>query len=100
MLRHEVIEETVRTVRVGRKSGASSYVELPEGWHVSEVAAPAEALGLPVDAARWHAARGEVPLVVLRGDGAGPRKPLAPAETPLREGDVVVVLGPAPTRRS
>ncbi len=97
MLRHEVIEETARTVRVGRKGGVrSAYVELPEDWRIAEIEAPEDALGRPADPARWHATRGDLPLVVLRPDGKGGRAPLAPSTTTLERGDVLVVLGPVP----
>lgn len=97
MLRHEVIEDTPRSVRVGRRGGAgTAYVELPEDWRILEIRPPEGSLGLPADPARWHASRGELPLVVLRPDGKGGRTPLAPSSTPLADGDVLVVLGPAP----
>jgi len=94
MLRHEVLVETARPVRVGRGPGGT-YLDLPEGWRVSEVSAPADALGAPVDPSGWLADRKTMPLVVLRPDGAGGRRPMAVATTALRLGDSVVVLCPS-----
>ena len=100
MLRHEVLEEPSRPVRLAKKGGAASaYVEMPEGWRIAEVPAPREAEGRPIDVAAWHRQRGEVPLVVLRGDGAGARHPLAPSKTAIRAGDAIVVFGPVPDPR-
>lgn len=95
MLRHEVLADDPRTVRVGARGNKSAYLELPEGWRLAEVPVPAGAEGRPVDPARWLAEHDEVPLVVLRSDGAGTRKPLPPATTALRAGDAIVVLGPS-----
>jgi CIC family chloride channel protein len=93
MLRHEVLEEAARPVRVGRGRGGA-YLDLPEGLRVGEIPAPADALGKPADPSAWLATRGALPLVVLRPDGAGSRRPLPLATTPLRLGDSVVVLSP------
>ena len=95
MLRHEVLGDDPRLVRVGAHGKKSSYLEIPEGWRLAEVPVPAGAEGRPVDPARWFSEHDEVPLVVLRSDGAGTRKPLPPATTPLRAGDAIVVLGPS-----
>jgi CIC family chloride channel protein len=95
MLRHEVLVETTRPVRVGRGPGGT-YLDLPEGWRVSEVPVPADALGTAADPSRWLAERRGMPLVVLRPDGAGGRRPMPLATTALRLGDSVVVLGPSP----
>jgi hypothetical protein len=96
MLRHEVLADDPRLVRVGARGAAkTAYLELPEGWRLAEVPIPAAAEGRPVDPARWLTEHDEVPLVVLRSDGAGTRKPLPPATTPLRAGDALVVLGPS-----
>jgi CIC family chloride channel protein len=94
MLRHEVLEETARPVRVGRGRGGA-YLDLPEGLRVGEIPAPADALGKPADPSAWLATRRALPLVVLRPDGAGSRRPHPLATTPLRLGDSVVVLGPS-----
>jgi CIC family chloride channel protein len=96
MLRHEVLVEPSRPVRVSRKGGGgSAYLELPEGWTLREVPAPPEEWGKKATPGRWQIERQALPLVVLRGDGTGSRRPLAPSETELREGDTLVVLGPA-----
>ncbi len=69
MLRHEVLEDTPRSVRVGKRGGAgSAYVELPEDWRILEIRPPEDAMGVA-------------------------------AKTPLADGDVLVVLGPAPASR-
>jgi len=94
MLRHEVLVEPSRPVRVGR--GGASYLDLPEGWRVTEMPAPVDGLGAVADPSRWLAERRALPLVVLRPDGAGGRRPLPLATTALRLGDSVVVLGPSP----
>ena len=40
MLRHEVLEEPGRPVRLSRKGGAASaYVEMPEGFRIAEMPA-------------------------------------------------------------
>jgi hypothetical protein len=95
MLRHEVLVERSRPVRVAKAGGgASTYLELPPGWHLAEVPAPPTDWGRPLDVAGWRAARGATPLLVLRSDGVGGRTPLPPGPEPLREGDAVLVLGP------
>lgn len=95
MLRHEVLVERSRPVRVAKAGGgASTYLELPPGWRLAEVPAPATDWGRPLDVAAWRAARGATPLLVLRSDGVGGRTPLPPGPEPLREGDAVLVLGP------
>jgi hypothetical protein len=94
MLRHEVLVEPSRPVRMARKGGAASYVEMPEGWRIVETGAPPETLGRPLDPTRWAAERGSLPLVVLRSDGAGGRRALSPVSTSLQDGDSVVVLAP------
>ncbi len=96
MLRREVLVEPSRPVRVSKKGGGgAAYLDLPEGWRIAEVPAPPEEVGKAASPGRWHVERGVLPLVVMRPDGAGGRAALAPSETTLREGDAVVVLGPA-----
>ncbi len=95
MLRHEVLVERSRPVRVAKHGGgASTYLELPPGWRMTEVPTSAADWGAPLDVAGWRAKRGATPLLVLRSDGAGGRTPLPPGPDPLREGDLVLVLGP------
>jgi len=95
MLRHEVLDERSRPVRVAKHGGgASSYLELPPGWSMREVPTSAGDWGRPLDVAGWRASRGATPLLVLRSDGAGGRTPWPPGVELLREGDAVLVLGP------
>jgi len=95
MLRHEVLVERSRPVRVAKRGGgASTYLELPPGWRMTEVVTSAEDWGRPLDVAVWRAKRGATPLLVLRSDGTGGRASLPPGPEVLREGDVVLVLGP------
>ena len=95
MLRHEVLIEPSRPVRVSSKSTTgSTYLELPAGWRIDEVPAPDDVLGAPLDVARWRATHGDLPLVIVRRDGLGGRIALPPEETIVRLGDVVVTLGP------
>ncbi|HVG93584.1 MAG TPA: chloride channel protein, partial [Planctomycetota bacterium] len=100
MLRHEVLVEPQRPARTAiRVWGGPTFLELPEGWTVAEVAVAPEDAGTTTEAGRWRT-DARIPLVVLRPDGKGGRTPLTPDGTPLSVGDVVLVLGPSPASPS
>ena len=95
MLRHEVLVEPSRPARLtARGQGASSYVDLPPGWRIAEIAVPDDWVGRPLDVESWRRTRHETPLLLLRAGDDGTRAPRPPDGSPLTASDVVVVLGP------
>lgn len=90
----EVLDRDLLLTRIVRYEGTSpsaDFVELPEGWRVETIAAPAALVGAAVDTAALRNDPGVIALGV-RPRGRGPI--VAIGETALEPNDQLLVVGP------